>query len=58
MAGFVFGVFGYYLLKEGKKAGNFWFMSVGLFLMVYPLFVQGDFLVWAVGGAALGSLLL
>jgi hypothetical protein len=53
MAGFVFGVFGWYLLKEGKKSGNVWHLGLGLGLMAYPYFVSGAILMWGIGVAGL-----
>jgi hypothetical protein len=49
MAGFVFGVFGLYLLRWGRKTAHTWHMIIGLALMIYPYFVSGPFLIWGTG---------
>ena len=51
MAGFVFGVFGFYMLKNARKSGNFWHMLIGLGLMIYPYFVSGSLVTWGIGVA-------
>jgi multisubunit Na+/H+ antiporter MnhE subunit len=53
MAGFVFGVFGFYLLKEGRRQGHFWWLGLGLFLMIYPYFITNTWLLWLIGIAGL-----
>lgn len=53
MAGFVFGVFGFYLIKEGRKQSHVWFILIGLFLMVYPYFISNTLLLWLIGCAGL-----
>jgi hypothetical protein len=49
MAGFVFGVFGVYLIKEGRRLSNGWFAFFGLVLCVYPYFISNTLLLWAIG---------
>ncbi len=51
MAGIVFGAAGFYFFREGKKEGNFWNMILGIVMMVYPMLITGDILVWVVGVA-------
>jgi hypothetical protein len=53
MAGFIFGVCGFYLLKEGKKRSHPWFIGLGLALMIYPYFVSGPLATWGIGFAGL-----
>jgi hypothetical protein len=53
LAGFIFGMCGFYLLKEGKKRTNFWFVGIGLGLMIYPYFVSGPWATWGIGIAGL-----
>ena len=53
-AGFVFGVFGFYLIKEGRRQSHAWFVVIGLFLIVYPYFISNTFLLWLIGCAGLG----
>jgi len=53
-AGFVFGVFGLYLLKQGGKRSNPWHFLIGLGLIIYPYFVSGAFLTWGLGAVGLG----
>jgi len=53
MAGFVFGVFGVYLIKEGRRLSHAWFVILGLVLCVYPYFISNTFLLWAIGVACL-----
>ena len=55
MAGFVFGTLGFYLLRHGKKQAHTPFIVIGLALMIYPYFIENEFLLWGVGGALLFS---
>ena len=48
-AGFAFGVFGFYFLKEGRRNRNPIGSIVGLTMMVYPYFVVKPFPLWAIG---------
>lgn len=47
--GIVFGIFGWFGFWHGKKEKNWRPMTVGITLMVYPLFVPNPFLFFAVG---------
>ena len=49
MSGFIFGVIGFYLFKEGKKRLNFAWVAIGVALMAYTLFVSGPWLDWGLG---------
>jgi hypothetical protein len=53
-AGFAFGVFGWSIMKNGRRTGNAWHILIGIALMVYPYFVNGAFLMWATGIALMG----
>ena len=49
MAGLMFGLIGIWLFREGKKRVNFYLIFIGIVIMVFPYFVDGDWLPWAVG---------
>ncbi len=49
MAGFVFGVIGFYLFREGKKRLNYSTIFCGVSLMAYPIFVSGPWMTWGTG---------
>jgi glucose uptake protein GlcU len=49
LAGFIFGVLGFYFLKEAKKRSNLPWFLIGITLIVYPYFVTNAFLNWALG---------
>ena len=51
--GFVFGVFGFYLLKDARKKGHVPNMLIGLVLLIYPYFVVNPYLAWGIGFALL-----
>lgn len=51
IGGLVFGIFGIYLLRMGKKESNFTKMMIGLALMIYPYFIYNAWLVWGIGAA-------
>lgn len=55
MSGFIFGVIGFYLTKEGKKRLNYAWIFIGIGLMIYTVFVSGPLLDWG-GGLALCGL--
>ena len=55
MAGFIYGVFGVYLLKRGKSEAHVPHILIGLGLLLYTFFVTNVWLVWGIG--ALGLLL-
>lgn len=52
-AGFIFGVFGMFLLRRGKSDAHFPHALLGLSLIVYPYFIENDYLLWIVGIALL-----
>ncbi len=41
MAGFIFGVIGWWMLKEGRKRGEIQIALMGLALMIVPYFTTG-----------------
>jgi hypothetical protein len=54
-AGFAFGVFGFYFLKEGRRKGNPVPILIGLTLMIFPYFVESALLTWGIGVALMGA---
>jgi hypothetical protein len=48
-AGFIFGVIGFWLFREGKRRIDYQILFIGIGLMVYPLFVSNDWMVWIIG---------
>jgi hypothetical protein len=53
-AGFIFGVIGFYLFREGKRRLNYTTLFCGVLLMIYPYFVSGPWLTWCAGFALCG----
>jgi hypothetical protein len=49
IAALVFGVIGLWMFREGKRRTNYQFVFIGIALMIYPYFVSGAWLNWAVG---------
>ena len=49
LAAFVFGVIGFYLFLNGKRRTNYWWIWIGVALMVYPIFISSAWLNWLVG---------
>jgi multisubunit Na+/H+ antiporter MnhE subunit len=54
IAGFVFGVIGLWMFKEGKRRVNYTVVFISIALMIYPYFVPGAWLTWIVGGGLCG----
>ncbi|HEY8270886.1 MAG TPA: hypothetical protein VIG33_08350 [Pseudobdellovibrionaceae bacterium] len=54
IAGFIFGVIGFWLLGHGRKKANNRNVVIGLLLMMYPYFVRGAWLNWGIGFALCG----
>jgi hypothetical protein len=50
LSGFVFGTLGIYVFKQAKANGQFIRLFIAIAMMVYPYFVQNDWLVWVIGG--------
>lgn len=56
MSGFIFGVIGFYLTKEGRKRLNYAWVLIGIALMVYTILVPNHpFLQWGLGFALSGA---
>ncbi len=49
LAGFVFGVFGIYFFRYGRRDGNPKLLTTGIVLMAYPLFVSNPWMNWGIG---------
>lgn len=54
MAGFVFGIFGWFIFKQGRAEVNGKRMVAGLFLMTYGILVANPWANWGIGFALLG----
>lgn len=52
-AGFVFGVFGVYILKQGKKDANIPKILIGVAMLAYPYFIENIYLIWGLGAVLL-----
>ena len=50
-AGFIFGVFGWYFFQRGRKEVNPKALLIGLAMMVYPYFIENEYLLWVLGVA-------
>ena len=48
-ASFVFGVFGIYVFRFGKKHSHAASIILGLALMIYPYFIENVYLMWGLG---------
>ena len=48
-ASFVFGVFGLYVFKYGRKHTHWPSVVLGISLMVYPYLIENLYLMWGVG---------
>jgi hypothetical protein len=53
-AGFVFGIFGLYIFREGKRESNFRRLVLGITLMAYGWFVPNPWAAWGVGITLVG----
>ncbi len=49
MAGFIFGVIGLWMWREGRRQEKEYIPWIGVALMVYPYFTDGAKLTWGVG---------
>ncbi|MBC7398285.1 MAG: hypothetical protein H7333_12655 [Bdellovibrionales bacterium] len=52
-ASFVYGTFGLYLFRHGRKQAHGPVVAIGVALMVYPYFIDNDFLLWSIGAVLL-----
>lgn len=53
IAGFIFGIFGWFVFKQGKNEANGRRMMLGLALMTYGILVPNPWANWAIGAALL-----
>lgn len=49
IAGFVFGIFGWFIFKNGKSEANARRMLLGLALMTYGILVPNPYANWGIG---------
>jgi NhaP-type Na+/H+ or K+/H+ antiporter len=49
MCGFVFGVIGFWMLKESKRRGNFVTGMIAVLMIAYTYFVSNPILEWGLG---------
>jgi hypothetical protein len=54
-AGFFFGVWGVFLIKRAKSESHLPSLFIGLALMIYPYFVENNYLLWGIGIVLLGA---
>jgi hypothetical protein len=50
-AGFIFGVIGLYLVRRAKREANIASLLIGVAMMIYPYFIENDYLIWGIGVA-------
>jgi len=48
-SGFIFGVIGFYLIRESRRRGHLQWALIGLALMIYPLFSTNPWYDWGGG---------
>ena len=51
IAGFIFGVWGFYFFRLAKRNGHFPLLGISILLMAYPYFVSGALANWGLGAA-------
>ena len=56
VAGFIFGIVGWYAIVHGNKEKKYRPMVIGLALMIYPYFVSNTFLSISIGIALCAAL--
>ena len=49
MTGFVFGVIGFWLFKQGKGKGNVRWIVIGLAMLIFPYFISNVLISWLLG---------
>lgn len=54
LAGLVFGVFGIFIFRQGKREANFRRLLLGFVLLAYGFFVTNPWVCWGIGFALLG----
>lgn len=50
-AGFIFGTFGIYGIREGRRTGDMRKALIGLTMILYSYFVPNEWAVWGIGAA-------
>lgn len=51
LAGFIFGTFGIYLIKEGRRVENPRKLVIGIVMLVFPYFIDSAIISWVLGTA-------
>ena len=54
-AGLIFGVIGFWLLKEGKRRSNIPVIATGVAMMAYSYFTTSPLADWGIGIALCGT---
>jgi hypothetical protein len=54
-AGFFFGVWGVFLIRRAKRESHIPSLFFGLALIVYPYFIENDYLLWGIGAVLCGA---
>ena len=49
LSGFIFGVFGLYVFRQGRKKENSKLVFLGLAMMLYTYFTKGPLQDWGIG---------
>jgi hypothetical protein len=52
-AGFIYGILGMWLIRQGRRTAHIPWFVIGLVLIIYPYFVENVFLLWGIGAALL-----
>ena len=55
LVGFISGVIGIYLFKRAKNLANIPLFVIAIAMMLYPYFVENDYLLWGIGGGLLAT---
>ena len=53
MAGFIFGVWGMFLIRRGRSSGHLPSALLGVALILYPYFFENPYALWGIGCALL-----
>lgn len=54
-AGLIFGIIGFWLMKEGKKRANIPVIFIGVLMMAYSYFTSSPLADWGIGLALCGA---
>ena len=49
LAGFIFGIYGIYVFRYGKREASALKILIGLTLMLFPYFISNPWAVWPLG---------